>query len=70
MTDAQGDTLSQPSTDTETCWLCEARLPIRLLRPDGGAACSDLRWYCIDAQTCTQRWTDRGASRTANAALP
>jgi len=25
--------------------------------PDGGQACADIRWYCQDAKSCTQRWT-------------
>ena len=25
--------------------------------PDGGSACDDIRWYCQDAQACTERWT-------------
>ena len=28
-----------------------------LLVPDGGQACADVRWYCKDAQACTERWT-------------
>jgi hypothetical protein len=25
--------------------------------PDGGQACADVRWYCKDAKSCTERWT-------------
>jgi hypothetical protein len=25
--------------------------------PDGGQACADIRWYCKDVKSCTQRWT-------------
>jgi len=25
--------------------------------PDGGQACADIRWYCKDAISCTERWT-------------
>jgi hypothetical protein len=25
--------------------------------PDGGQACVDIRWYCKDAKSCTERWT-------------
>jgi len=25
--------------------------------PDGGQACADIRWYCKDAKSCTERWT-------------
>jgi hypothetical protein len=28
---------------------------------DGGAACSDVRWYCQDAQQCTWRWTSKSS---------
>jgi len=34
-------------------------LPLGLMVPDGGHACADLRWYCKDAQACTDRWTGR-----------
>jgi len=27
------------------------------LVPDGGQACTDIRWYCKDAMSCTERWT-------------
>jgi hypothetical protein len=27
--------------------------------PDGGRACADIRWYCKDAKSCTERWTAR-----------
>jgi hypothetical protein len=32
-------------------------LPLELMVPDGGQACADIRWYCTDAKSCTQRWT-------------
>jgi hypothetical protein len=28
---------------------------------DGGGACADLRWYCLDMRGCTERWTSRSA---------
>jgi hypothetical protein len=31
--------------------------PTSLLVPDGGQACADIRWYCQDAKSCTERWT-------------
>ena len=43
-----------------TCSLCGLERPIGLMVPDGGDACADLRWYCKDAMSCTQRWTSRG----------
>jgi hypothetical protein len=44
------------------CALCGIELPLGLMVPDGGHACADLRWYCKDAQACTQRWTSRRAT--------
>jgi hypothetical protein len=41
------------------CALCSIELPLGLMVPDGGHACADLRWYCKDAQACTDRWTSR-----------
>jgi hypothetical protein len=39
------------------CSLCGITHPIGLLVPDGGQACADIRWYCKDAKSCTERWT-------------
>jgi hypothetical protein len=39
------------------CALCGIALPLGLLVPDGGQACADVRWYCKDAKSCTERWT-------------
>ena len=39
------------------CCLCGVALPLGLLVPDGGQACADIRWYCKDARSCTERWT-------------
>ena len=39
------------------CSLCGTALPLGLLVPDGGEACADVRWYCKDARSCTERWT-------------
>jgi len=39
------------------CSLCGIALPLSLLVPDGGQACADIRWYCRDAKSCTERWT-------------
>jgi hypothetical protein len=44
------------------CALCGIELPLDLMMPDGGQACADLRWYCKDAEACTQRWTSRRAA--------
>lgn len=26
---------------------------------DGGSACTNVRWYCLDTAGCTERWTTR-----------
>jgi hypothetical protein len=39
------------------CALCGIARPLGLLVPDGGPACADIRWYCKDAKSCTERWT-------------
>jgi hypothetical protein len=39
------------------CDMCGIALPLALLVPDGGQACADIRWYCKDAKSCTERWT-------------
>jgi hypothetical protein len=39
------------------CSMCGIALPLALLVPDGGQACTDIRWYCKDAMSCTERWT-------------
>jgi hypothetical protein len=40
-----------------TCALCGTELPVSLMVPDGGEACTDVRWYCRDTVACTKRWT-------------
>jgi hypothetical protein len=47
------------------CSLCGIALPLGLLVPDGGHACADIRWYCKDAKSCTERWTSALLSRRA-----
>ena len=39
------------------CSMCGITLPLALMVPDGGQACTDIRWYCKDAMSCTTRWT-------------
>jgi hypothetical protein len=39
------------------CSLCGIARPLGLLVPDGGEACDDIRWYCKDSVSCTERWT-------------
>jgi hypothetical protein len=42
------------------CALCGIARPLGLLIPDGSQACADIRWYCKDAKSCTERWTAAG----------
>jgi hypothetical protein len=39
------------------CSMCGTALPLALLVADGGQACANIRWYCKDAKSCTERWT-------------
>jgi hypothetical protein len=55
----QSDAAAFRNSMTESCWLCGIRLRVDQLVPDGGSACSDVRWYCRDLTGCTQRWTAR-----------
>lgn len=60
MTRGQTSTVAwAPNLTVETCWMCGSRLPAEQMVPDGGNACADVRWYCQDTQSCTQRWTTR-----------
>ena len=56
-----------PSTQ---CSLCGIVLPLDLMMPDGGQACPDIRWYCQDAESCTQRWTARLPGTGHPASIP
>jgi len=47
------------------CAMCGIALPLGLLVPDGGQACADIRWYCKDAKSCTERWTTARPARRA-----
>jgi hypothetical protein len=48
-----------------SCWMCGIRLPADQLVADGGSACADVRWYCLDTWGCTERWTSRPARLVA-----
>jgi hypothetical protein len=48
------------------CCLCGVSRPLGLLVPDGGQACADIRWYCKDAKSCTERWTAARPPRRAH----
>ncbi len=48
------------------------RQPASSMVADGGSACVDVRWYCQDTRSCTERWTarrERHAQGSAGAAL-
>ena len=47
------------------CAMCGSALPLALLVPDGGQACADIRWYCKDAKSCTERWATARPPRDA-----
>jgi hypothetical protein len=47
------------------CALCGIARPLGLLVPDGSQACADIRWYCKDAKSCTERWTTACPPRRA-----
>jgi hypothetical protein len=49
------------------CSMCGIARPLGLLVPDGGGACADVRWYCKDVKSCTERWTE---AQTATPLLP
>lgn len=44
-----------------TCWMCGIRTGPGMMLADGGGACPDVRWYCLDVRGCTERWTSRRA---------
>jgi len=44
-----------------SCWMCGIHLPAEYMVADGGSACADVRWYCLDTRACTGRWTSRPA---------
>ena len=70
--------LAEPPTATQPGWprplevaqcsLCGVARPLGLLVPDGGQACADIRWYCKDSKSCTERWVAALPSRHAHVA--
>jgi hypothetical protein len=53
-----------------TCALCGIELSIISLVPDGGPGSAEVRWYCRDIVSCTERWTADRARPDSQAALP
>jgi hypothetical protein len=52
------------------CALCGIELSIISLVPDGGPGSAEVRWYCRDIVSCTERWTADQAWRTRHAPVP
>ena len=65
----QRENRPRPPQSTQ-CSLCGIVLPLELMMPDGGQACADIRWYCTDAKSCTQRWTARLPGTGLSASIP
>jgi hypothetical protein len=61
MADYELPALARPQPAAERCWLCGILLPVTQMVADGGSACGNLRWYCLDVHECTGRWTTRAA---------
>ena len=65
----QGDTRLRPLEVAE-CTMCGIERPLGLLVPDGGGACADVRWYCKDVKSCTERWTAALPDRADGTGMP
>ncbi len=65
----QGDNRLRPLEVAECC-MCGIERPLGLLVPDGGGACADIRWYCKDVKSCTERWTAALPDRDEGADMP
>jgi hypothetical protein len=61
MADYELPAFARPEPAAERCWMCGTRLPLTQMVADGGSACGNLRWYCLDVRECTARWTARAA---------
>jgi hypothetical protein len=59
MADAEHLIPAQAGRAVESCWLCGTRMPADRMLADGGSACANIRWYCLDTAGCTERWTRR-----------
>lgn len=72
-----GKTRRQPSKGSGarraavvSCWMCGIRLHSSKMMPDGGDWCDDIRWYCLDTEACTQRWTTSRSVLSAGSEEP
>jgi hypothetical protein len=52
------------------CALCGIELSIISLVPDGGPGAAEVRWYCRDIVSCTERWTADRARRAGLVPVP
>ncbi len=59
---AAGEHQDDGRAAVQACWLCGIRLPTGQLVADGDPARGDVRWYCQDTHSCTERWTARPPS--------
>jgi len=64
----QDDNRAPRPLEVAQCSLCGITRPLGLLVPDGGRACADIRWYCKDVKSCTERWAT--ASLRSRAVVP
>ena len=64
-----GDNRLRPLEVAECC-MCGIERPQGLLVPDGGGACTDVRWYCKDVKSCTERWTAALPDRDDGTGMP
>jgi hypothetical protein len=61
----QDDDRAPRPLEVAECSLCGIARPLGLLVPDGGGACADVRWYCKDVKSCTDRWATARPLRSA-----
>jgi hypothetical protein len=61
MADYDYPALARTRPAVEPCWMCGIHLPVSQMLADGGNACGNVRWYCLDVRACTERWTTRPA---------
>jgi hypothetical protein len=59
MADYEHSVLALQRPTIERCWMCGTSLPVTQMVADGGDACSNLRWYCLNVRVCTERWITR-----------
>ena len=60
---AMGSGISTRQAAIVSCWLCGITAHSNQMLPDGGDACEDVRWYCSDVLSCTQRWVSHAPTQ-------